>query len=874
MRKLFLFTFILGFAGVSGLCADKVKSHSVYGECGTRSLESRIYFIDNHVIAVKLVNMVLEKPEQELSVKDISVYSPDDPRYLVGRTPEYFSYWVRPFRYTIRKPLNIKATWIYLFLKTPLLRDKKYEVAIRDDKFIPLDTKTGEPTGVKNSPNMLKAVWRGDFNPSPAIHVNQVGYLPGAPKIAYLSQYSGWKNGRENDSCDVDFSQYKTFSLIDESSGKSIYSGKIEATPVCYAGRRLVRDRLTESRVWQMDFSKFIKSGRYRVQIPGVGVSYPFSIDPKIYNQVFGVLMRGAYHQRCGVALEADFTRHPHPACHLNDAVVPDVSEYHKPKMNFYPQKAGMKLKCAHGHHDAGDFGKYVLNGTLFAYYLLQPYEVFPQRLNFDASPVPQFRDGVPDIIQEAKWELDWISGMQDPEDGGVFILVKPKPTMSYENQVPGTARKPKEGVKEIIKSFLKSNNSGDAPRVVWWKDIHATAAFGAILARAARTPEYVKYNFDAVKNYLSKAEAAWKFCMKHTEPDGSPVPLLGGHHYGKFLGAGDEYCWMAVELWLSTGEEKYHDYFLKHHDPMQGWMWTWWPLKGASGAATRSYVFGKRYGKNPKMLERCRNAVVKAARDAVNWQKEWAYRVSFAKNCYNFKNWGWYFLPDVATYNIVLATTLVSGRERRRFLHAAYFNADQELGNNAENITYLTGIGKCRPVDIVHNSSRFDKIIEPVPGIPLGFHPAGYNRGKSARELMSKYNAGGLPIAYRYVDCWNIAQEFTTPILAAEIMTYAMLANPTLQKAGAPELEVTANGDKSGNISGKAPLKVKFAASAKGLKGKKIRDYYWDLDNEEFSCLKDFEYTFKKPGTYRVCCSVTDDDGWLAYKYITVKAE
>jgi hypothetical protein len=204
--------------------------------------------------------------------------------------------------------------------------------------------------------------------------------------------------------------------------------------------------------------------------------------------------------------------------------------------------------------------------------------------------------------------------------------------------------------------------------------------------------------------------------------------------------------------------------------------------------------------------------------------------------------------------------------------IDAALFNADQEIGNNPAGLSYITGIGKKRPVDHVHQLSRYDDIIEPVPGISLGFHPASYNRGKSDRALMASYSAGGLPVAYRYADCWFIPQETTIAELFATAVTYATLGNPKAQKSGKPSLKISANGSEH-DISGPAPLKVSFAAEASGANGKKIREYHWDLDNEEFSCARDFDYTFKEPGVYNVCCTVTDDSGWINYKYIRVTA-
>ncbi|OGV42856.1 MAG: hypothetical protein A2X48_10685 [Lentisphaerae bacterium GWF2_49_21] len=852
MRKLFAAFF---FGASIFLSLDIPASPPLFSDSDTGVTSNEAYAVTGNVLAVKLTNMVLKKPEQDITAANVTVASKDDPEYSAGLKPDYLGYWVRPVRYSIRKNINIKGTWIFLFMGKSLKPGKEYFVAVDESvKFEVLDTETGKRDKLGNpvAPK-LSFVCSGDNGRSSALHVNQAGYLPETAKFAYLTQYCGWKNAEKDKLLDIDFSAFKEFNIIDDADGKPVYSGKIEISPACRKGDEIVPDRLSESRVWEMNFSDFKKPGRYRIMVKGVGVSYAFSLDSKAYNQVYGTLYRGMYHQRCGTALASEFTRFTHPACHLDDARVPAVEEYKNDEADFYPQDTGKVLKCPRGHHDAGDYGKYLSSGALFAYFLLQPYEVFPERLQFDNSPGPEAGNGIPDIIEEAKWELDWISNMQDA-DGLCFTIVKPDPFMSYEDAVAG-------------KPTVKFNKQ----RSLWWKDIQVTADFAAILSRAARTPEFAKAYPEDAKAYLEKAKKAWDACMKLTEKDGSPKDLQPGHHYGHFLKAKDDYNWMAVELWLTTGEQKYHDYFLKHHDPKEGWQWGWWPLFNHCGAATRAYVFGKREGKDPAKFKACQDDVLNAARNAVKWQKNWATRCSFPEEPYKYGRFGWIFLSDLATYNILTAIKLVDEKEKKDFLDAAVFNADQELGNSADDVVSITGLGYKRPIDHVHQLSRFDGIVEPVPGIPMGFHPCGYNRGTSDRQLMASFTAGGLPIAYRYVDCWNVEQEFTVPILANTAIVYAYLSDQPGQKKGKPALKVSGNG-KEKTVTGSAPFKVKLKAEAAGAAGKGIRSYYWDLQNEEMACDREFEYVFTVPGLYNVCCTVTDEDGWISYEYFEVK--
>ncbi len=827
----------------------------------TSLLEHSIRPISENIVEIRLVNLVLRKPGKDISANQIVVRSKDDGNYAQGRNPSRLFCWIRPARFSIRKNLNIKFTHLFMTLPSPMREGSFYEVSMNGVKFRPLNVDDGKLVGgaEAEAPN-LAFTWSDKAFRSTAMHVNQAGYLPDAAKFAYLTQYLGIEIGGKGEKASADFSACKEFSLVSsENVSQEFFKGGVKLSPLCGTPDAPAPDKLSESVAWELDFSDFKTPGSYRIHVKGVGLSFPFRIAEDVYNEVRGTLLRGAYHQRCGTALDPRLTRHVHPPCHIDDARIPKLSEYKKDDLDFYPQNEGAVLNCSKGHHDAGDYGKYVVNGSLFAEALLAPFDACPDKSSFDSSPLPEAGNGVPDMLDEVKWELDWISNMQDPADGGVHIIVKPDPVMSYEDSIPG----------QPSAKFAKQ-------RSLWWKDLAASASFSAILAKASRLEAFKKAFPKESGIYLDKARKAWEFCMAHAEKDGSPGDGVGGHHYGEFMKTVDEHCWMAAELWLATGEEKYHAYFLKHHKPEQGWQWGWWPLREASGAATRAYVFGTREGKDAAMLKSCRDALLKAAEQTMSWQASWTTKCSFSDAAFKYGRWGWYFLSDISSFDLLLAAEMIKNEspdKARQYRQAALFNADQELGNSADDVCSFTGIGFKRPVDHVHQQSRYDGIVEPIPGIPLGFHPCGYNRGMSDRQLMASFTFGGLPVAYRYVDCWNIEQEFTVPILGKSISTYAMLSSPRMQKTGAPELRLTAN-NAAGTVCGVVPFKVDFKADAKAATGKKIVRYYWDISNEEFACEKEFSYIFKTPGIYKVFCTANDSCGHIAYKSLTIKVK
>jgi PKD repeat protein len=832
-------------------------------ESDLNRLKNELTTINDQILEYQLVNEVFRKAKKTLKLENIKVTSKDDAEFKNGITPAKYAIWGKPIRYSARPQGGMfKGQHLFLYLPIKLKAGKTYSVTLKDTMVFPLDGNNKYNKKRTRPAPVLSFTYQSDNARSTGLHVNQIGYMPDAPKYAYLTQYTGLINADKDIKGDIDFSKYKKFSIIDYATGKTVFEGSVVPSPVCIPKdgdkNKLIKARLSDSRTWECDFSGFKTPGKYRVSVPGVGISYPFVISKTVYNQVFGVLTRGMMHQRCGTELTEKWTRHTHPACHTDDGIILDTDLYKKDDLDFLPQKSMVKQKANHGHHDAGDFGKYTYNGCLFASYILLPFEVIPDQLKFDNSPVPESGNGKADLLEEVKWELDWLTGMQDADDGGVHIIVKPR-NVNYENNVSG-----------------KPAGKTKAQRKIYWKDIHVTATLAATLARAVRTEAFAKQYPKEIKGYLAQAEKAWNFCMKYVDKSGNPNEnMVGGHHYGKKGKALDDYLWMSVEMWLTTGDKKYHDFFMKHDIDMivkESSLWSWWPLHESWGMIVRAYTYGKRSGKNTERYEKCKKTVLNAVNRSINWQKQWAIRCSFAGAPYKYKKWGWYFIADVSTYDMLLARTLVDKQKAKKFLDAACLNADMELGNNPDDFVSITGLGQKRITDHVHQNSRFDGIIEPVPGIPLGFFPA--RAAAHWRGLpVWAFSYGGAPIAYRYLDAWTISQEFTVPNLATTVMTYAMLANAETQKSGKPALSVTGN-NKESTIKGIVPFKVHFKAEAKGANGKAIREYCWDFGNEEFASESAFDYTFTIPGFYNICCTVTDEDGWIAYKYIKVEVK
>ncbi|HLM74299.1 MAG TPA: cellulase N-terminal Ig-like domain-containing protein, partial [Polyangiaceae bacterium] len=145
---------------------------------------------------------------------------------------------------------------------------------------------------------------------SPAIHVNQIGYLPEGPKKAVVGHYLGSLG---------ELPIPERFRIVDAKTHREVFAGRL-------AERREIGWRPPDdpyNRVFEADFSAHKEPGEYRVHVPGLGASLPFRIDEGVAAALARTYALGLYHQRCGAENALPHTRFTHPPCHTQPALVP-----------------------------------------------------------------------------------------------------------------------------------------------------------------------------------------------------------------------------------------------------------------------------------------------------------------------------------------------------------------------------------------------------------------------------------------------------------------------------------------------------------------------------------------------------------------------
>lgn len=698
---------------------------------------------------------------------------------------------------------------------------------------------------------------------SPAIHVNQAGYFPGWPKTAMVGLYLGSLG-------ELNVPATTGFQLVDARSSEVVYQGKLTPRPdqgFPYSWYQ---------HVLAADFSPFKPPGEYRLVVPGLGASSPFYIDDGVPGSFARLYALGLYHQRCGTDNALPFTRFVHGACHTAPAEIPTAD--FKPTQEFletasqgnnnprqtapaltsvgtslYPFVRHGKVDVSGGHHDAGDYSKYTINSAGLIHHLVFAADAFPGAGELDNLGLPESGDGKSDLLQEAKWEADFLVKMQD-DDGGFYFLVYPR-DRRYEGDV--------------------LPDHGD-PQVVWPKNTAVTAAAVAALAECASSPRFKREFPEEAARYLAAARHGWTFLAKAIARYGKDGAYQKLTHYGDEFGHDDELAWAACALFAATGEREFDQRvhaWLNPSDPDTR-RWGWWRLCESYGRAIRSYAFAARSGRlerkqlDPLLLARCEDEIVACAHDWLDASLESAYGLALPAATKRVLGAGWFFPLDKA-FDLATACQLDYPKQndpRAGFFAAILTNLNYEAGGNPVNECYLTGLGWQRPREIVHHYALNDRRILPPSGIPIGSIQNGFGWLDFYRDELGALcfpldgdKAAPYPIYDRWGDSFNLATEFVIVNQARGLgVTAWLMAQSPLRKQPWRVAKATFANLPATAATGK-PLTVRI--SVPGLDLGKAR-IVWEARDQEPVFGNEFTFTPRDAGEQWVEAEAQWPDG------------
>jgi hypothetical protein len=613
---------------------------------------------------------------------------------------------------------------------------------------------------------------------SPAIHVNQEGYISQGSKQAMVGYYLGSLGEMPLPST--------AFTLVNTQTGSTVYTGTL--TPRRDVG--WVYQASPYQQVYQADFSAFTVPGQYQLVVNGLGSSLPFSIDPQIAMDFTRAYALGLYHQRCGMALSLPYTRFTHPPCHTAPASIPlppasfantwnmianAASGNPNPQQTapaltsasaqLYPYVRTGTVDVTGGHHDAGDYSKYTTDSAQMIHALVFAADNFPNAGALDNLGIPESGDGKSDLLEEAKWEADFLAKMQD-SDGGFYFLVYPRNRPYELNVLP---------------------QHGD-PQVVWPKNTAATAAAVAALAEAASSPLFKSEFPQAAVLYLQKAQLGWSFLMNAIAAHGMAGSYQKLTDYGNTFAGNDELAWAAAAMYVATGDPAYQAQLFQWYNPSDPatLRWSWWRLYEGYGCAARTYAFAASSGRlspgqlNAAYLAQCTAQIQAAGQDALTRTADSAYGTAFDLESKRCQTAGWYFSLDRA-FDMAVAYQL---NPNTAYVNAILTNMNYEGGCNPLNISYLTGIGYKRQREIVNQYSQNDGRDMPPSGLPLGNMQTGFpflaTYGASLDKLAFPGDGATTnphPFYDRWGDTYNTTTEATIVNQSRALAALAFLA-------------------------------------------------------------------------------------------------
>ena len=476
--------------------------------------------------------------------------------------------------------------------------------------------------------------------------VNQIGYLPQSVKIA----------------------TYKT-SDIQPQEWMLTQGGKVVARGQTSIGKL---DAGSGDTVQQIDFSGVTATGSGFAISVGKNASYPFNISNGAFRASLYDALKYFYHNRSGIEILEQYTgggltsylSHPRwarPAGHLNQG-----DNQGDLRVPCWAGTCDYALDVPKGWYDAGDHGKYVVNGGISVWTLLNLFERAyfwgnTERLGDGKLNIPESDNGVPDLLDEVRWELEFMLSMQVPAG-------QPKAGMVHHK------------VHDVRWTGLPLAPDRDPqPRALAPPSTAATLNLAATVAQAARI--WKSYDPTFAARCLQAAKTAWDAALRN------PKDLyLGGYDTGggadEEATVSDEFYWAAVELYLTTSDKKYLPFIDAFTIARDNFYWANTELAGLISLATVDMPNSA--GRRKLAQQR----ILVLADKHLATQSESGYSTPLDASEYG---WG---SNSAVTNKLMLMGLAYTFSKQRRFADGVTKGVDYLFGRNTFSTSFVTGAG------------------------------------------------------------------------------------------------------------------------------------------------------------------------------------
>ena len=504
------------------------------------------------------------------------------------------------------------------------------------------------------------------------VRLNSVGFLPNYPKKATVR---GNATG---------------FTVVNSVNNDIVHTGTLGAQS---------RSTDTNEDLRIADFSGVNISGRYHVNVPGIGRSADFYIGDSVFIDPYRTMMLGFYLWRCGTAVNATLSgsAYQYAACHLNDGNTQHIG--------------GGTKDGTGGWHDAGDYNKYMTNSSTAVAMMLKAWEHFGDVLMNDnvTQRWGNYASNIPAFLAEVKWNLDWVAKMQY---GNGRVAHK----LSAETFDWGGAwdQYPMPNEDNIVTRYFVPGGT------------EAAGSFAGQLAQASRI--YAPYDAVTAAQWLELARVSYEWLASNPNFVPSTQDALG-FSTGRYTTHDDPYSikkdydrdkrlWAAIELWETTGEQR----FLQDFENLArvnefGSEIDWGERGGMNGVAYITYLTSERDGRRQSLFDSLKTRLFVLADALADSSARHAYGRTFGSSTYY---WGIHGSLTATTYILNAASMFAENiTTRKKYRDAGHEVIGHIFGRNFYNRSFVTEVGHNPPQNLHDRRSMSQS--RPWPGYLIG---------------------------------------------------------------------------------------------------------------------------------------------------------
>ena len=604
--------------------------------------------------------------------------------------------------------------------------------------------------------------------PSSFIHVDQFGYLPNATKVAVISNP---QQGYNSSSSFVP----STIEIRNATDNTVV----LEITPSVWGNGQTHGQSGDQG--WWVDFSDIMEEGSYYLQDVSSGErSATFTISEAAYAEVLKAAGRIFYYNRSGIEKEAAY------AGQWTDAM--SFEQDTRTEFIFDKGNEALFKDLSGGWFDAGDYNKYVTFAHSAVHNLLSAYEENPDAFT-DAWNIPESGNGVPDVLDEIKWELDWLFKMTN-EDGSVHIK------MGAQNYGENAASPP-------------SSNT-QFPRYYGPTCTAASIAIASMFSHAAKVyaefPEFDEYAIllqeKAVQCYAFAAEFVNSDTLQTDCDDGS---IVAGDADWQVAIQLENYVLASSYLYELTGDSDYSNVIAANYQSLEPFTTNFWgPYKIPLYDALLNYASLSNADESvsTNILDGIGQAVTNNFEAFFGFNTADLYRAFIPDYSYH-----WGSSQSKASYGILNAIVANSGITTVNPTNYENY-VDESIhyfhGVNPQGLVYLSNMynyGAERSVNEIYHgwfndNTPYDHALNSQYGPAPGFLSGGPNSNFTVSNLTPPY---GQPPQKSYRDFNdgfpNNSWEISEPAIYYQAAYIRLLANRAREQSAEP-----ANNDVDGD--------------------------------------------------------------------------